>query len=53
VRRAQEWTAGISWYVARGNKFVVDYSHTNFTGGATTGDRTSEKAILTRFQVNF
>jgi phosphate-selective porin OprO/OprP len=53
IRRAQEWTGGISWYVARTNKFVINYSHTNFKGGSTTGDRTSEKAILTRFQVNF
>jgi phosphate-selective porin OprO/OprP len=53
ARRAREWTGGINWYVARGNKFVVNYSHTEFTGGSAEGDRTSEKAILTRFQVNF
>ena len=53
ARKAQEWTAGLSWYVARGNKFVLDYSQTHFTGGNTTGNRTSEKALLTRFQVAF
>jgi phosphate-selective porin OprO/OprP len=53
ARKAQEWTGGLSWYVARGNKFVIDYSQTHFTGGNTTGDRTSEKALLTRFQVAF
>jgi phosphate-selective porin OprO/OprP len=53
ARKAQEWTAGVSWYVARGNKFVIDYSQAHFTGGSTTGNRTSEKALLTRFQVAF
>jgi phosphate-selective porin OprO and OprP len=53
ARKAQEWTAGVSWYVARGNKFVLDYTHTNFTGGSTTGNKTSEKALLSRFQVAF
>jgi phosphate-selective porin OprO and OprP len=53
ARKAQEWTAGVSWYVARGNKFVLDYTHTNFTGGSPTGNKTSEKALLSRFQVAF
>ena len=53
ARRAQEWTAGFSWYVTRGNKFVIDYTNTHFTDGSATGDRPNEHAILSRFQVAF
>jgi len=53
ARKAQEWTGGITWHVARGNKFILDYSHTNFTGGSASGNRPSEKALLSRFQVAF
>lgn len=53
ARKAQEWTAGITWHVTRGNKFVLNYSQTHFTGGSNTGNRSSEKALLSRFQVAF
>lgn len=53
ARKAREWTAGINWHVARGNKFIIDYSHTRFTGGSADGDRATERTLLTRFQVAF
>lgn len=53
ARKAQEWTAGVNWHITRGNKFIVDYSQTHFTGGSASGDRATEKALLTRFQVAF
>ena len=53
ARKAQEWTAGINWHITRGNKLIVDYSQTHFTGGSASGNRANEKALLTRFQVAF
>jgi hypothetical protein len=32
---------------------MVDYAHTDFTGGATAGDRHDESVVLTRFQIAF
>jgi phosphate-selective porin OprO and OprP len=53
ARKAQEWTAGFNWYVARGQRFILDYSQTHFTGGSATGNRQTEKVLLSRFQVAF
>jgi phosphate-selective porin OprO/OprP len=53
ARKAQEWTGGLTWYLARGNKFLLNYSQTHFTGGSTSGNRTTEKVLLSRFQVAF
>jgi phosphate-selective porin OprO/OprP len=53
ARKEQEWTAGITWHVTRGNKFVFNYSQTHFTEGSNTGNRSSEEALLSRFQVAF
>jgi phosphate-selective porin OprO and OprP len=53
ARKAQEWTGGLTWHIARGNKFILNYSQTNFTGGSASGNRPTEKALLSRFQVAF
>jgi phosphate-selective porin OprO and OprP len=53
ARKAQEWTAGINWHVTRGNKFILNYSQTHFTGSADSGSRPTEKVLLSRFQVAF
>jgi phosphate-selective porin OprO/OprP len=53
AQRAQEWTGGLTWYVSRGNKFLLNYSQTHFTGGSVSGNRPTEKVILSRFQVAF
>jgi phosphate-selective porin OprO/OprP len=52
-QKAREWTGGLTWYVSRGNKFILNYSQTHFTGGSATGNRQTEKVILSRFQVGF
>jgi hypothetical protein len=34
-------------------KIAVNYERTTFTGGAVTGDREPENAVITRFQTSF
>ena len=53
ARRAREWGTGLNWYLERRVKIAANYLHTTFDGGAATGDREDENAILTRFQVAF
>jgi phosphate-selective porin OprO/OprP len=50
---AKAWAVGLNWYLARAIKVVVEYEHTTFTGGATTGDREPESFIVTRVQHSF
>lgn len=56
-RSAERLTnAGVSlgWVLNRAVKVVLDYQNTSFDGGAAAGgDRETEQALLTRFQVNF
>lgn len=49
---AREWVGGVNWYLNRIFRISVDYGHTNFVGGATDANRSSERVILTRFQFN-
>src|SRR5581483_6709793 len=49
----REWVAGVNWYLNRILRFSADYGHTNFSGGATNGNRPSERVVLSRFQINF
>ena len=57
ARRATAWAVGANWYLNRGVKWMLDYEHTSFRGGAASGirggDRPDEKALLGRFQVSF
>jgi phosphate-selective porin OprO and OprP len=50
---ATSWTAGVNWHLNQNVKLVVDYEHTDFSGGAATGDRHAESGILTRLQLAF
>ena len=65
---AKTWTAGVNWYLNSNAKISLNYSQTNFDGGAISGngkageantagrsikDRPDEKALLARFQVAF
>jgi len=52
ARMAREWIGGVNWYLNRMLRISLDYGNTNFEGGATTGNRSSERALITRFQVN-
>jgi phosphate-selective porin OprO and OprP len=53
ARQARAWAVGANWYLNRGVKWMLDYEHTRFRGGAATGNRPDEKALLGRFQVSF
>jgi phosphate-selective porin OprO/OprP len=53
AQKAKEWAVGLNWYPERRIKIAVNYGQTSFEGGAATGNREDEKALLTRFQVAF
>jgi phosphate-selective porin OprO and OprP len=51
--KAKAWAVGLNWYLAKAIKAVVDYEHTTFTGGTSTGDREPESFVATRVQYSF
>ena len=51
--RASTWTAGVNWYFNRNLRLQLNYEQSAFKGGSPTGDRQTEKVILSRFQVAF
>jgi len=54
ARQATAWTLGLNWYLTQNVAWNLDYTKTNFDGGAPNGkDRADESAIFTRFQVAF
>ena len=53
VRSARSAGIALNWYLARGVRLHVDYEQTRFEGGATTGNRENERALLTRVQHSF
>jgi phosphate-selective porin OprO/OprP len=53
AQKAKAWGVGINWYFTRAVKIAVDYERTTFAGGAATGDREPENAVITRFQTSF
>jgi phosphate-selective porin OprO/OprP len=53
AQKAKAWGAGVNWHFSRAVKVAVNYERTTFTGGAATGDREPEDALITRFQTSF
>jgi phosphate-selective porin OprO and OprP len=53
AQKARAWGAGVNWHFTRAVKVAVNYERTTFTGGAPTGDREPENALITRFQTSF
>ena len=51
--KASAWGVGVNWYLNQNYKWSLNYDVTNFEGGAANGDRPDEKAVFTRFAVNF
>jgi phosphate-selective porin OprO/OprP len=51
--QATAWGVGLNWYLNRNLRWTLDFDHTDFEGGATTGDRPAEDFLSTRFQVVF
>jgi phosphate-selective porin OprO/OprP len=52
VRRARTYTLGGNWYVSEYVKLQINYSLTQYAGGAKTGNRETENLIAIRFQVS-
>jgi phosphate-selective porin OprO/OprP len=52
-RKASAYGIGLNWYLNDNVKWVLNYEKTEFEGGAATGDRPDEEAILTRVAVGF
>lgn len=50
---AKAWGLGLNWYLNNNVKASLDYDQTSFTGGASSGNRQNERAILARVQVSF
>jgi phosphate-selective porin OprO/OprP len=53
VQKAKAWGVGVNWHFTRAVKVMVDYERSTFTGGAATGNREPEDAVITRFQTSF
>jgi phosphate-selective porin OprO/OprP len=53
AQKAKAWGVGVNWHFTRAVKVGVDYERTTFTGGAATGDREPESALIGRFQTSF
>jgi phosphate-selective porin OprO and OprP len=52
--KAQAWTLGANWALTQNFKLVANYEQTDFTGGAAAGaDAPTEKALFTRFQLQY
>jgi phosphate-selective porin OprO/OprP len=53
ARKAKAWGIGVNWHFTRAVKVAVNYERSTFEGGAATGDREPENALITRFQTSF
>ncbi|HEX2251153.1 MAG TPA: porin [Gemmatimonadales bacterium] len=53
AQKARAWGIGVNWHFTRAVKVALNYERTEFTGGAPTGDRESENAVIGRFQTSF
>jgi phosphate-selective porin OprO and OprP len=53
VQKATAAGMGVNWHFTRTVKVSLDYERTTFTGGAATGDREPENAVIGRFQTSF
>jgi phosphate-selective porin OprO and OprP len=53
ARQADSYGVGLNWYLNENVKWLLDYDHTTFEGGAATGDRKDEDAYQLRLAVGF
>ena len=56
AREVHERVGSVNWYLNRLFRFSLDYGSTQFGGGNTValgGNRSQEKIIILRFQINF
>lgn len=53
ITKETSYGVGVNWYPWNTVKLSIDYDQTSFDGGALTGDRADEKAMFTRFAINY
>lgn len=53
VSKVTAYGVGLNWYPWNTVKLSINYEQSEFEGGAATGDRADEKALLSRFAINF
>jgi phosphate-selective porin OprO/OprP len=53
VSKATAYGVGVNWYPWNTVKLSINYELTQFEGGAATGDLADERALLSRFAINF
>jgi phosphate-selective porin OprO/OprP len=53
VSKVTAYGVGVNWYPWNTVKLSLNYENSTFEGGAATGDRADEQALLSRFAVNF
>ena len=52
--KASAWGVGVNWYLNQNYKWSLNYDVTSFEGGAAAGaDRPDERAVFTRFALQF
>jgi phosphate-selective porin OprO and OprP len=53
ITKETSYGVGANWYPWNTVKLSINYDVTSFDGGAATGDRADERALFSRFAVNF
>jgi phosphate-selective porin OprO/OprP len=53
AQKADAWGVGFNWYLNENVKWLLNYDHTAFEGGAADGDREDEDAFQLRLAVGF
>lgn len=53
ITRETSYGVGVNWYPWNTVKLSLNYDLTSFDGGATTGDRPDERALFSRFAINY
>jgi phosphate-selective porin OprO and OprP len=53
ARKAKALGVGVNWYLNQSVKWMLNFERTEFDGGAASGDRPNEEALLTRFAIAF
>jgi phosphate-selective porin OprO and OprP len=53
ITKETSYGVGANWYPWNTVKLSINYDVTTFDGGAATGDRADERALFSRFAINF
>ncbi len=53
ITKETSYGVGVNWYPWNTVKLSLNYDLTTFEGGAATGDRADERALFSRFAINY